>query len=100
MAVGVTTKKNIIPIIIGEMIFPRKIPNLNQILFKGVSNFEFINPKIKKKKDIINDHNLKFSLFMIGYKAIIKNTKKNTKPKLRFEPIFIFCFIFFLKIYI
>ena len=35
-AIGVTTKKNIIPIIIGEIIFPNNNPNLNQSLFKGV----------------------------------------------------------------
>ena len=34
--VGVTTTKKTIAITIGEMIFPNKIPNLNQILFKGV----------------------------------------------------------------
>ena len=44
---GVTTKKNIIPIIIGEINLPKYIPNLNQILFKGVSNLELINPNIK-----------------------------------------------------
>jgi len=55
--VGVTTKKNINPITKGETIFPNNIPNLNQILFRGVSNFEFNKPKIKKIIDIINDHN-------------------------------------------
>ena len=40
------------------MIFPKKIPNLNQILFIGVSIFKFNNPDIKKNIEIINDHNL------------------------------------------
>ena len=55
---GVTTKKNIITIIIGETIFPKKIPNLNQSLLRGVNILEFKIPKIKKIKDIIKDHNL------------------------------------------
>ncbi len=38
--------------IIGEIIFPNNIPNLNQILFKGVKKLELINPKIKKIKEM------------------------------------------------
>ena len=53
--VGVTTKKNIIPITIGATTFPNNIPNLNHILFKGVKIFEFVNPKIKKTIEIAND---------------------------------------------
>ena len=53
--VGVTIKKNIIPITIGEIKFPRKMPNLNHILFKGVKILEFVNPKIKKVIEIAND---------------------------------------------
>ena len=49
--VGVTTKKNIIAIITGEIYLPRIIPNLNQILFKGPSNLEFSKPNIKKIKE-------------------------------------------------
>ena len=45
---GVTTKKKIIPITNGEITLPKKIPNLNQILFNGVNIFEFKKPKIKK----------------------------------------------------
>jgi hypothetical protein len=63
---GVTTKKNIIPIITGEIIFPKNIPNLNQSLFSGVRKLELINPKIKKIIEIINDHNLTSSLLKIG----------------------------------
>ena len=84
---GVTTKKNIIPIIIGETIFPKKIPNLNQSLLRGVNILEFKIPKIKKIKDIIKDHNLNSPLLIKGYKAINKNTIKKTIPKLRFELI-------------
>ena len=53
---GVTTKKNIIPIITGEIIFPKNIPNLNQILFRGVNNLELIKPKTKKINEINKDH--------------------------------------------
>ena len=54
--IGVTTKKNIIPITNGEIIFPRKIPNLNQSLLSGFKILEFNNPRTKKITDIINDH--------------------------------------------
>ena len=56
--VGVTTKKKIIAIITGEIIFPKIIPNLNQILFRGVKILEFKRPKTKKIKDIIPDQML------------------------------------------
>ena len=54
------TKKNIIPITNGEIIFPKKIPNLNQRIFNGVNNFEFINPNIIK---IIDNLWLKISSY-------------------------------------
>ena len=47
--VGVTIRKNIIPIINGEITLPKTMPNLYQILFKGVNIGEFKTPKIKKK---------------------------------------------------
>ena len=47
--VGVTIKKNITPIINGEITLPKIMPNLYQILFKGVNIGEFKTPKIKKK---------------------------------------------------
>ena len=50
--IGVITEKKIKPITIGEIKLPKKIPNLNQSLFKGVNNWEFNNPKIKKIKEI------------------------------------------------
>ena len=55
IAIGVTTRKNIIPIITGEIILPKKLPNLNQILFKGLNNFEFKNPKKRKINERIID---------------------------------------------
>ena len=54
--IGVTIKKNIIPIIIGEIIRPKKIPNLNHSLFKGAKILEFNKPKTRKIKEIIADH--------------------------------------------
>ena len=87
--VGVTTKKNTIPITIGETMRPKKIPNLNQSLFSGVNNLELITPKIRKIIDKTNDHNLISSSFFRGHKATIKNTAKNTNPKLLFDEPFI-----------
>jgi len=63
---GVTTKKNIIPIINGEIIFPRNNPNLNQTLFNGVNIFEFNKPKIKKTIEIITDQIRRFPSFNKG----------------------------------
>ncbi len=75
--------------IIGENIFPKKIPNLNQSLFKGVNRREFINPKNKKITEITKDQILISLLLTKGYKATIKKTTKNTIPKLLLEPILI-----------
>ena len=58
--VGVTTAKKTIPITIGEIKLPNKIPNLNQVLFNGVRIFEFISPKTKKNIAIIKDQILIF----------------------------------------
>ena len=79
--VGVTTKKYTIPIIIGETIEPKKIPNLNQSLLSGANNLELKIPKIKKIIDKTNDHNLNSSPDFKGHKAIIKNTTKKYQPK-------------------
>ena len=73
----------------GETIVPKKIPNLNQSLLNGVKNLELRIPKIKKTIDKANDHNLIFSSYFKGHKATIKNTTKNTNPKLLFDEIFI-----------
>ena len=88
--VGVTTKKNTKPITVGETIRPKIIPNLNQILFKGESIFEFNNPKIKKIELKIIDQILMLSPLSNGYNATIKNTTEKTIPKLLLDPILIF----------
>ena len=87
--IGVTTKKYTNPIIRGETIEPNKIPNLNHNLFSGVNNLELKIPKIKKIIDKTNDHNLISCSYFKGHKATIKNTTKNTNPKLLFDEIFI-----------
>ena len=79
---GVTTKKKIIPIINGEIIFDNKIPNLNQSLFKGLNIFELKIPKKKKIKETPNDQYLMFSLLINVYIAINKKTTKNKILKL------------------
>ena len=58
--------KNIIPIIKGDINFQSSNPNLNHNLFKGVSIFEFIKPRIRKIKEIINDQILKSLPFKSG----------------------------------
>ena len=63
---GVTTTKNIMPIIKGDINLPSSSPNLNHNLFKGVSIFEFIKPSAKKIKEIINDQILKSLPFKSG----------------------------------
>ena len=78
--VGVTTKKKIIPIIIGAIKFPNKIPNLNHNLFKGVRIFEFKRPSVKNIIEIIKDHNLISLPFSKGHKAIKLKTTANTIP--------------------
>jgi len=90
--IGVTTKKKIIPIINGDTIDPKMIPNLNHNLLSGVKNLEFIIPKIKKAIDKIKDHNLKSPWDFKGHKAIIKKTMKNKTPKLLFDEVFISLF--------
>jgi len=70
--VGVTTKKNIMPIIIGEIIFPNKIPNLNQTLFNGFNNLEVRNAKsiIVKK-----NNKIKFNLLYDKNRSLQKKIK-------------------------
>ena len=90
--VGVTTKKNTIPITTGEIIFPNNIPILNHILFKGVKIFDFINPKIKKTTEIISDQYLISLTLNRGQIAMIKKTIENIIPKLLLELILILLF--------
>ena len=68
---------------------PKNNPNLNHNIFNGVNNLEFVRPKIEKIIAIIIDQILNEPSFSRGHKPTIKNTKKNTKPKFLFEPIFI-----------
>ena len=70
--------------IIGETNFPRIRPNLNQALFKGVSNLELNSPKTRKIIEVIKDQSLISLLFSSGHKAISKKTIKNTMPKFLF----------------
>ena len=88
-AMGVTTVKKTTPITIGETIFPRINPNLNQVLFKGVKIIAFINPKTRNIIATNKDHVLIFPSLKIGQIEINKKTIKNTIPKLLFELIFI-----------
>ena len=73
----------------GDIIFPKNIPNLNHSLFKGVRILEFKIPKMRKTKEIINDHILISALLNKGYKAMIKKNTKKTIPKLLFDPVLI-----------
>jgi|TARA_A100001011_G_C14147993_1_gene772743 hypothetical protein len=90
---GVTTKKNINPIIKGEIIFPKNIPNLYHNLLNGFSSEEFANPKTKKIIAIIKGQYL-ISLFPNrGHKLINKKTTKKTIPKFLLEGNFTFWLI-------
>ena len=73
----------------GETIFPKKIPNLNQILFNGVKIFEFKIPKIRKNNEIKSGHTLILPWSNKGYAATNKKTIKKTIPKLLLELILI-----------
>ena len=74
----------------GDIKFPNKIPNLNQILFKGDNTDEFKRPKIKKIIATTTAQILIFSSLNNGNKEmIIKNIKKTT-PKFLFDEILIF----------
>ena len=76
----------------GATIAPKIIPNLNQSIFSGVKSFDFINPKIKKIKEIITDQILIGFSYVKGHKPTIKKTMKKIKPKFLFELIFILDF--------
>tara|TARA_B100000780_G_scaffold260541_1_gene212393 strand:- start:217 stop:510 length:294 start_codon:yes stop_codon:yes gene_type:complete len=88
--VGVTTIKKTKPIIIGDIKFPNKIPNLNQILFKGDNNDEFNRPKIKKIIATITAQILISSFLSNGNIDMIEKNTKKTIPKFLFDEIFIF----------
>jgi hypothetical protein len=76
----------------GDIKFPNKIPNLNQILFKGDNTDEFKRPKIKKIIAIIKDQILIFPSLNKGNIETIKKNRKKTIPKLLFVPILILLF--------
>ncbi len=92
--VGVTIAKKTIPMTIGEIKLPNKIPNLNQILFNGVRIFEFKSPKIKKIIAIIKDQILIFPSLNKGNIDTIKKNAEKTIPK----PLFVLALIFLLTI--
>ena len=77
---------------IGETKLPNRIPNLNHILFNGVKNFEFNNPKIKKIIAIIKDQILISSSLNKGNIETITKNRKKTIPKLLFDPILMLLF--------
>ena len=76
------------PITIGAIILPSNSPNLTQIMFRGLSKFELIKPKIKNIIEKGMGHNLIASLFLSGQIAITKKTIKKRMPKLLLELIF------------
>jgi hypothetical protein len=82
---------------IGETIFPRIIPNLNQSLFRGVKIDEFNKPRIKNIKQSTSDHILRSPSLNNGYIETIRKTKKKTIPKLLLELVLMF-FIFNIKL--
>ena len=70
------------PIAIGAIILPSASPNLIQIRLKGLSNFEFNNPKTKKINAIARDQSLKDCPSIVGQNDIIKKTiKKKSRKK-------------------
>ena len=90
--IGVTTKKNIIPITNGETIFPKKIPNLNHTLFNGfnilnnsTSLREFLIQTKRSSEDIILEMGDKGYLAGIKYsdnEILVAVTEKRTKEQI------------------
>ena len=56
--VGVTVKKNIIPMIIGEIIAPRNEPSLNHNLFGRINALGKKTPKKRKMSAMMNAQSL------------------------------------------
>ena len=81
--VGVTVKKNIIPMIIGETIAPRNEPSLNHNLFGKINTLGRKIAKKKKMNAIIQAQRCIFFPNHKGYKLIITKTAAKTKPKFR-----------------
>ena len=63
---------------------PKISPNLIQIIFNGVSSFEFIMPNIKKIIEKGIAQILIGKPLIIGQTAINAKTKKNKTPKVLF----------------
>ena len=95
-AVGVTTTKKTMPITIGDIKFPNKTPNLNQILFKGVKIDEFKKPKIKKIIAGIIGQILILLSLRSGNNAIIKKIQRKLFQNFCLK---IFLFYFYSYIY-
>jgi hypothetical protein len=74
----------------GETKLPNKIPNLNQILFKGDNTDEYKRPKIKKIIATTPAQILIFSSLNNGNIDIIKKNIKKTTPKLLFDEVLIY----------
>ena len=94
--VGVTMTKNTNPIIIGDIRTPKTVPIRSHNLFNGFNNLEFKIPKIRKISDKIKDHIIKSPLNFNGHNDIVKNTTKNSIPKLLLEENFVVPVIFIL----
>ena len=85
----------------GDIKFPNKIPNLNQILFKGDNADEFKRPKIKKIIATTTAQILIFSSLNNGNIDTIKKNIKKTTPKFLFDEILrFFEFIDLIKNYL
>tara|TARA_B100000795_G_scaffold213942_1_gene167636 strand:- start:39 stop:332 length:294 start_codon:yes stop_codon:yes gene_type:complete len=78
------------PITIGDIKLPSKIPNLNQILFKGLKIGEFNKPKIKKIIAGIIAQILILPYLNNGNNEIVKKNIKKTIPKPLLELAFNF----------
>ena len=77
------------PIAIGAIILPSASPNLIQIRLKGLSNFEFNNPKTKKINETVSAQILKDCPSIEGQNDINKKTTQKTMPKPLLELTFL-----------
>ena len=79
-------------ITIGEMTAPNNTPNLNHSLFGTDNKVGAKYARKKKKREMIMDQ-MKILLPCVkGYREISMKTIKNTIPKLRSDPFFIFIY--------
>ena len=90
--------KKTIPITIGDTKLPNTIPNLNQILFKGLKIDEFNRPNIKKIIARIIAQILILPSSNNGNNEIIKKNAEKTNTKLLLEPISILCLFIYLML--